>query len=105
MPNIRLTPQEKEKKKSLLITTYLNMAEKSNFNKVSRNKIIKELNVTRWYLDTYGGGIKQIEKDALNHAIEHKMHKIILQILANNHPFSKKITSQLKKEAAAVLLF
>lgn len=80
------------------------MAEKSNFNEISRTKIIKELNITRWHLDTYGGGLKQVEKDALAYAIENKKYKIILQILANNHSFSKKITPQLKKEAAMILL-
>lgn len=104
MTNIKITHDEKEKRHEVFIHTYLKMAEKGNFNEINRNRIMKELNVTRWYFDTYGGGIKQIEKDALNYAIKNKMYKIILQILANNHFFSKKITPQLKKEAADILL-
>jgi hypothetical protein len=104
LTNIKITNTEKEKRHQVFIHTYLKMAEKSNFNEINRNRIMKELNITRWYFDTYGGGIKQIERDALNYAIENRMYKIVLQILANNHSFSKKITPQLKKEAAAILL-
>ena len=84
--------------KEKILDIAIKLAEKHNYNKVTREMIAASSKYTPPLISYYFGNIGSLRELIVKRAIEEKIHAIIVQAIANNSPLIKSVPVKLRRE-------
>lgn len=86
-------------RKELLLCTAIDIAIRHGYQKLTRDKIAKEAEVSTGLINKYFGTIAKLKKAVLKAAIEREIIEIIAQGLGTREPMILKASSAVKQKA------